>query len=229
MRIVAEKGVDGLLNDVAGLIDVDAHVLPVDDMAPVREDLLFVRRVEHACTLREFCADDGLFARKNAALKSRLSEIAAVIETDGDIVAVVAHKNAECLEIPAIENQLSESGRRVLIEHTLIVRLRQHPRRVVESHERAIRGRVVMDAVAFCREEIPKRARARDAQTYSMLIDAVHARLLSSRAGDRFAETLFDAYPAALIDEFQDTDRRQFEIFDRIYRDATARHAACSP
>jgi exodeoxyribonuclease V beta subunit len=35
-----------------------------------------------------------------------------------------------------------------------------------------------------------------------------------------FAQTLFAAYPFALVDEFQDTDRRQFDIFDAIYRDA---------
>ncbi|HTI95856.1 MAG TPA: 3'-5' exonuclease, partial [Rudaea sp.] len=32
--------------------------------------------------------------------------------------------------------------------------------------------------------------------------------------------TLFAAYPLALVDEFQDTDKQQFEIFDAIYRDA---------
>src|SRR5262249_24854007 len=49
-----------------------------------------------------------------------------------------------------------------------------------------------------------------------MLIEGVHDRVSASRA---FADTLFAAFPAALIDEFQDTDRRQFAIFDSIYRD----------
>ena len=86
---------------------------------------------------------------------------------------------------------------------------------------------MIADAVAFCREEIPRRARARDAQTFSMLIDAVHARLTMSPAGAAFADTLFEAFPAALIDEFQDTDRRQFEIFDRIYREQQAARVDC--
>ena len=53
-----------------------------------------------------------------------------------------------------------------------------------------------------------------------MLIQSVHARLCGADADRALADCLFDAFPAALIDEFQDTDQRQFEIFDRIYRDA---------
>ena len=52
-----------------------------------------------------------------------------------------------------------------------------------------------------------------------MMIDAVWERLHEAH-GRAFADRLFEAYPAALIDEFQDTDARQYAIFDRIYRDA---------
>ena len=80
-----------------------------------------------------------------------------------------------------------------------------------------VRARVLLDAFEFCRDEIARRARVRDGATYAMLIDGVYERL---RASPPFAETLYAQFPAALIDEFQDTDRRQYEIFDRIYRDA---------
>jgi len=78
-----------------------------------------------------------------------------------------------------------------------------------------VRARVLLDAFEFCRDEIARRARARDGATYAMLIDGVYERL---RTSPQFAETLYAQFPAALIDEFQDTDRRQYEIFDRIYR-----------
>jgi exodeoxyribonuclease V beta subunit len=80
-----------------------------------------------------------------------------------------------------------------------------------------VRSRVLLDALEFCRDEIARRARARDGATYAMLINGVYERL---RISPEFAETLYAQFPAALIDEFQDTDRRQYEIFDRIYRDA---------
>jgi exodeoxyribonuclease V beta subunit len=82
------------------------------------------------------------------------------------------------------------------------------------------RARVLFDAYAFCAEQIPLRALARDGRTYSMLIDEVHTRIIASPA---FADRLFDAFPAALIDESQDTDTRQFAIFDRIYREETGK------
>ena len=78
-----------------------------------------------------------------------------------------------------------------------------------------VRARVLHDAFGFCRDEIARRARARDGATYAMLIDGVYERL---RTSPQFGETLYAQFPAALIDEFQDTDRRQYEIFDRIYR-----------
>ena len=80
------------------------------------------------------------------------------------------------------------------------------------------RGAVLADAARCCREEIPRRARQRHVLTFSMLIDTVHERLCGAGASDTLANRLFDAFPVALIDEFQDTDQRQFAIFDRIYR-----------
>jgi exodeoxyribonuclease V beta subunit len=46
---------------------------------------------------------------------------------------------------------------------------------------------------------------------------------LRGRVGDRLARSLARRYPAALIDEFQDTDPVQYEIFNTIYRDVDSR------
>ena len=95
---------------------------------------------------------------------------------------------------------------------------RQHCGRIGSCHARRRtvihRRRLGMGAA-----RITLRARQRDAQTFSMLIDSVHARLCGDGADSVLADSLFKAFPAALIDEFQDTDQRQFEIFDRIFRD----------
>jgi len=45
----------------------------------------------------------------------------------------------------------------------------------------------------------------------------LHQRLADPAAGDALAAALRSRFPAALIDEFQDTDPLQFEIFRRIY------------
>ena len=58
------------------------------------------------------------------------------------------------------------------------------------------------------------------------LVDRVHAAL-SSAQGAHLATELRAACPAALVDEFQDTDARQWDVFRRIYveRDEDARPA----
>ncbi|MBB1061594.1 UvrD-helicase domain-containing protein [Marilutibacter spongiae] len=53
-------------------------------------------------------------------------------------------------------------------------------------------------------------------QTYDDLIDGV-ANALDGPNGDRLAARLREQYAVALVDEFQDTDTRQWRIFDRVF------------
>ncbi|MGY0798688.1 UvrD-helicase domain-containing protein [Lysobacter sp. A286] len=55
--------------------------------------------------------------------------------------------------------------------------------------------------------------------TFDELIERV-ARALPE-GGSALADSLFKAWPVALVDEFQDTDALQYGILDRIYRDST--------
>ena len=48
------------------------------------------------------------------------------------------------------------------------------------------------------------------------LVERVHSAL-SSTQGARLAEALRHDYPAALVDEFQDTDGKQWDVFRRVY------------
>ena len=50
---------------------------------------------------------------------------------------------------------------------------------------------------------------------------------LQGAAGERFARTLRERYPVALIDEFQDTDAVQYRIFRAIYAAPGARNGLC--
>ncbi|MEM7020476.1 MAG: UvrD-helicase domain-containing protein, partial [Pseudomonadota bacterium] len=56
----------------------------------------------------------------------------------------------------------------------------------------------------------------RNVQSFDDLLWNVHAAL-QGEAGEKLAERLRKRYSAALIDEFQDTDSLQYEIFQRIY------------
>ncbi len=52
---------------------------------------------------------------------------------------------------------------------------------------------------------------------YDDLIHKLHAALHRESAGERLAGIIRSQYPVALIDEFQDTDAAQYDIFERIY------------
>lgn len=52
---------------------------------------------------------------------------------------------------------------------------------------------------------------------YDDLIHQLHAALRRESAGERLARIIRTQYPVAMIDEFQDTDAVQYDIFERIY------------
>ncbi len=58
--------------------------------------------------------------------------------------------------------------------------------------------------------------RERGLTGFDDLVERVYAAL-SSEHGERLAAALREDYPAALVDEFQDTDAKQWSIFRRIY------------
>ena len=71
------------------------------------------------------------------------------------------------------------------------------------------------------RERLAMLKRQRRLQTYDDLIDGVADALAGSTldggSGDALASSLRAQYAVALVDEFQDTDARQWQIFDRVF------------
>ena len=66
------------------------------------------------------------------------------------------------------------------------------------------------------RQRLAQLKRQRRVQTYDDLIDGV-AHALAGSHGDALAARLREQYAVALVDEFQDTDGRQWAIFDRVF------------
>jgi exodeoxyribonuclease V beta subunit len=71
-------------------------------------------------------------------------------------------------------------------------------------------------AITWVRRELPRRKRQLGVQSFDDLLHDL-ARALRSKARTRLAATIRDRYRAALVDEFQDTDPIQYEIFRTIY------------
>jgi exodeoxyribonuclease V beta subunit len=76
---------------------------------------------------------------------------------------------------------------------------------------------------AVARHEIEQRQRRRNLHSFDDLLNSVVVALDRevAAAGDRaLADALQQAWPVAMVDEFQDTDSVQYRILDRIYSDA---------
>ncbi|HVM98057.1 MAG TPA: UvrD-helicase domain-containing protein, partial [Candidatus Acidoferrales bacterium] len=79
--------------------------------------------------------------------------------------------------------------------------------------------RMQVDAIAYARSELQRRK----AQAHQQSFDDLLLRLVSAlraSGGEGLARRIRERLRAALIDEFQDTDPLQYEIFRRIYHDA---------
>lgn len=73
------------------------------------------------------------------------------------------------------------------------------------------------ELVHFYLYQLPLRKRATNVRFFDDLLNDLYHALLSPDGGTRLAELLRNKYRAALIDEFQDTDPVQYEIFRLIY------------
>jgi exodeoxyribonuclease V beta subunit len=87
-------------------------------------------------------------------------------------------------------------------------------------HELAQQYRAIrLACLEYCVVELPARKGRQGIMTYDDLLLGVRNGLQASETDQKMAEQVRSRYPAALIDEFQDTDPLQFEIFARLYRD----------
>lgn len=73
-----------------------------------------------------------------------------------------------------------------------------------------------LDLVDYARSELERRKRAGNSQSYDDLLQRL-AGALCSEGGEQLAARIRDRFRAALIDEFQDTDPIQYQIFDRVW------------
>ncbi|HOC60504.1 MAG TPA: exodeoxyribonuclease V subunit beta [Smithellaceae bacterium] len=72
------------------------------------------------------------------------------------------------------------------------------------------------ELILFCREKLPARKREANIRFYDDLLNDLH-QALRAGTGEALGAKLRSKYKAALIDEFQDTDPVQYDIFRKIF------------
>ncbi|TNJ37166.1 exodeoxyribonuclease V subunit beta [Chlorobaculum thiosulfatiphilum] len=78
------------------------------------------------------------------------------------------------------------------------------------------------ELVAFYRQRLPERKREGNIRFFDDLLTDLYHALTDGPEAAALAEALRNRYRAALIDEFQDTDPVQYDIFRRIYAGSDA-------
>lgn len=73
------------------------------------------------------------------------------------------------------------------------------------------------ELLRFYQKNLPLRKRIGNIRFFDDLLEDLYHALLPEQGGDALAGIIRKKYCAALIDEFQDTDRQQYEIFRSIY------------
>ncbi len=81
----------------------------------------------------------------------------------------------------------------------------------------ALFNQLTHEFLEFAQTELPKRKARTNTVTYDDLITGLRDAL-RQEGGSALARAIGDKYSAALIDEFQDTDPAQYEIFRTIFR-----------
>jgi len=150
-----------------------------------------------------------------------LSEFCAAAANDAPAQELLTHLTPEKLLASANKGRAHEVPRSPFFETIETFLAAQEAAARARAQRRANLLHAVRDYAAA---RIAELKRARNLVGFDDLIASVHAAL-SGAAGDRLAALLRAHYPAALVDEFQDTDPRQWDIFRRIYVGAAARAA----
>ena len=167
----------------------------------------------NARILRQWIGGGAQFKRADSRLRSRLEMLATFIE-NGDRTADPPKDLAEVLADPLDKHRRDHAVPSVRNAEALEIARRAAA--VLPALGSALRS----SALARYRRELREQRRRRliesAAMTFDELIERVHDALLHN--GEVLADRLFNTWPVALIDEFQDTDAQQYAILDRIYR-----------
>jgi len=212
-------GPEGLLRDLGTIAASGDQWDEPDGIAAFQRRLAALRTKANIDRLRALASDRALYAGQNRALSGRLKDVADALAGAGDPTEVVRAKLDRYFSDNEIDKQQADDAPLRLRDDPLVREL-QVLRELLKLRRTFVRGRVLADAARACRDGVPQRASRRGVATFAMLVDRIHARLSDPVAGAILADRLFDEFPVALVDEFQDTDAYQYAIFDRIYRDA---------
>ncbi len=192
----------------------DALKPGVDVPYPPAPDFASLLRPEMAAALRELADDASWFKRGDSKWRKGMVGLAKWIETN-DVFRMPDVAVIDALGQP-IERQI-KPPRLAEAESDEVFLYAVRAADLLSTAPAILRARGLAEFASRMRDLRDARLQARGHLSFDAVIARVHAALQASPA---LSDALNAQWPVALVDEFQDTDGLQYEILDRIHRDA---------
>lgn len=225
-----QKTPDALLGELSQLLETEAYLLPVE---PVDSEELPIAWEARQRARTRWLSGWGesrdevlaLIEASERALKAHTYDIDRVV--DDWLPAIELYARSEAQSLPEAIRRLSQESLAGATKKAFSPpehRFFHLCSELVEAEDllqSALARRWVAAEVAFvryARAVLPERRSAVGVASFQDLLARLD-RALGAAGGRELAAELVRAYPAALIDEFQDTDPVQYRIFDSIYAD----------
>ena len=213
--LVLRAGPDVLLRDVREYFNLHEPLRLTGERGALRVLLRDLCARERVAELAALASDERRFTRKRSALGNRLVALHAYLLRAGTAVATAELR--ECVQDLSPEYVAKyQHPDAPPLDREPVIRDWLRAAELLRQWETVVRGEVLAAAIDFCRTAMAARLQQRGGITFGAMIERVRARV---SADDGFAAHLFARYPQALLDEFQDTDRQQYAIFDALYRE----------
>ncbi|MGB7800732.1 exodeoxyribonuclease V subunit beta [Buttiauxella sp.] len=220
-QVMAEQwaGPEELLRDINSWLQGEQPVLkqpPADDETLLARHQKIITAIEDVKTQWCACADDIAQILSEAKIDRR-SYSSKNLPNWLNIVGTWAQTETTTYKLP---EQLERFSQSMLDEKTKEGQPPQHPVfraiNALLSEPLTLRDLVIARAMAEIRYTVQQEKRRRGELGFDDMLTRLD-EALHKPGGDALAAAIRGRFPAAMIDEFQDTDPQQYRIFRRLY------------
>ncbi len=212
--MILPRGIDDFAKIVGDILPMDVDAIAIEPTRDLRDWWAKFCLADHGSFLASLDQDKA-FDQRNKGFRAVLRQLLAAASA-GDPGAVDWDDLHTRLEPGAVERAGIKSFSPPVSTWPDIVALVE-ARGLFERVPLRVVNAGAVECAEFVRTQMRRRLQLRGQITFQQLIDEVHDRLTSTDA-QNLAARLQQAWPVALIDEFQDTDARQWAIFDRVWQ-----------
>ncbi|MBD8524260.1 UvrD-helicase domain-containing protein [Pseudomarimonas arenosa] len=174
--------------------------------------------------LRQLADIDGVFARPNSAIRGELRDLADLLQSDDGLPKNAAsgfpNLSTGRLDAEPLSKQLRANAQS-LLQRDPAFQFALRAVAVLQHAALSLRGSALATLLPHYRQRRAAALQRSEGFTYQLLIDRVQQALRPSAGEAGLADTLYQRWPVAMVDEFQDTDAKQYAILDRLYRNET--------